>query len=68
MIEDIIEKLTIKESTEEVTITDDMSLGFDEVWMEFFKCPKCGVRVPDDSKYCWECGSKIQWSISKERD
>jgi len=24
-----------------------------------FKCPKCGVQNPDDSKYCKECGNEI---------
>ena len=22
-------------------------------------CSKCGVEIPDDSKYCYKCGKKI---------
>jgi DNA-directed RNA polymerase subunit RPC12/RpoP len=27
---------------------------------EEVKCPKCGAKLPDGSKFCTECGEKIE--------
>jgi len=49
--------------SKEVTITKAESMGKDEMYCEWFKCPECGdTNVAIDSKYCPECGAKITWA------
>jgi len=38
------------------------AIGEDELYCEFFQCPKCGNEmVMQGAKFCSKCGRKINW-------
>lgn len=53
----------------EVQIKHSETRGKDEVYWHFFKCPNCGSNnIIGGSKFCDECGSKINWIKDIELD
>lgn len=48
-----------KQSKYNVQGYDFWSFGF------YYKCPKCGKKV-DETKYCGECGTKIEYPHKPE--
>jgi hypothetical protein len=48
--------------SEIVHIGHDDSLGEEEYYHEWFKCPNCQIlKVETDFNYCPGCGRKIEW-------
>lgn len=54
----------------EVIITKNNSIGFEEVYFEWFQCPVClgGNYIATFFNFCPNCGIKIKWELkSKEK-
>jgi len=51
-----------------VTISSKNSIGYDEVYVEFFNCPNCNAATIRNDKYCHYCGIKIEWNLDPEMD
>jgi len=50
-----------------ISITNDCSIGYDEKFCEWFKCPYCkDTDIAGDTKFCPNCGVKIRWKLIKE--
>ena len=50
-----------------VDITSEMSVGSEEVYGEFFKCPECGVAwISRSFSYCPSCGMKLHYVLDEE--
>lgn len=32
------------------------------------RCPKCGVELPDNAKFCFNCGEKIEGELKKNEE
>ena len=47
---------------EEITITQKDSDGFDEIYAEWFVCPKCKNDIKAKAKFCSNCGIKLKWA------
>lgn len=51
---------------EETIVEQKDSLGKDELWVEWFNCPKCeNSNVIIHSNYCSECGIKLTWKLEE---
>ena len=56
-LETIVNQLVDRENT----VHEAIPLGKDEAYCDWYKCPECGSPwINADSKYCPECGIKIQ--------
>lgn len=45
-----------------VRITSQMSLGKDELYTEWFRCPECrDSYIAVEFRYCPICGNEINW-------
>lgn len=44
----------------QVIISKEWSVGYEEEWVEWFKCPNCNsIKIQTSYKYCPNCGYKI---------
>lgn len=42
--------------------TNDDNIGKDELWCAWYKCRNCkGTMIIRNTKYCPDCGLKINW-------
>jgi hypothetical protein len=49
-----------------VKITGDDYDGKDEMYCDWYKCPKCYTpEIAIGFKYCPMCGEKIEWNIKR---
>lgn len=40
----------------------------DEIYTDFYKCPKCGEdMIMVAASYCQDCGVKLEWNLSGDR-
>lgn len=52
----------------EAIITNDNSLGQDEIYVKFYKCSHCGAKdVQDDFNFCPKCGYKLIFNLNMEK-
>ena len=51
---------TIKQN--KVKISEKNNIGKDEIYCNWYKCPKCrDVMIISSSRYCTNCGIKLIW-------
>lgn len=61
----IAEKNRIENLPNNVVRPSD-SVGHEEIWCEFYKCPNCHcVTLTGGENYCSDCGIKVYWSEFK---
>lgn len=52
-----------------VTITDKDFDCKDDIYTDWYKCPKCGESmIIVAASYCQECGVKLEWDLSGKRE
>jgi hypothetical protein len=48
--------------TGSVVIGEDQNIGVDEIFCDWYRCPKCKEEsITRSSKFCPDCGVKLQW-------
>ena len=48
--------------TGSVVIGEDQNMGVDEIYCDWYRCPKCKEEsITRSSKFCPDCGVKLQW-------
>ena len=53
-----------KRDNSPIKVTNDDAVGMDEVWVMFFKCPRCKFEyLCGEDSYCANCGGVLEWNI-----
>lgn len=52
-----------------VDISRDNLYEYDGRYTDWYKCPECnGTDITEDSRYCPDCGVRLQWVARKDGD
>ena len=55
-------------SSDEQIIEDKDWSCMDEIYTDFYRCPKCGEdMIMVGALYCQGCGVKLEWNLSGDR-
>ena len=56
-------------SSDEQIIEDKDWYCCDDIYTDFYKCPKCkGDMIIVGASYCQDCGVKLEWNLSGDRE
>jgi len=48
----------------EVIVSNKDSIGKDEWWCTWYKCPNCkNTSIATSFTYCPDCGTKLKWEL-----
>ena len=56
-------------SSDEQIIEDKDWYCCDDIYTDFYKCPNCkGDMIIVGASYCQDCGVKLEWNLSGDRE